>query len=271
MATKKAVSKSVKTSAKKPTVAAKTSTVNAVRATSGNTLVNTILQKAPFIGTLVAEFIGTFLLATAFITGQGQPIIVMFAIAGVVLLVGALSGAHINPAVTIASWLSRRISGLRALGYIAAQFLGALAALGLLHAFIGGAPALDANAQLYGQTAPSLFEVAKLPAGKEWYVFFSELVGSLVLGFTMATALRGKRDRVASALTVGFGVFIALLLAATAASYVSGSAVLNPAVALSLNGLKWEVWPLAVYVLAPVIGAVGGFFLQDLVRVENDN
>lgn len=271
MATKKAVSKSVKTSAKKPTVTAKTSTVKAVRATGRSTLVSSALKKAPFIGTLVAEFIGTFLLAVAFITGQGQPIIILFAIAGIVLLVGTLSGAHINPAVTIASWLSRRISGLRALGYVAAQFLGALAALGLLNAFIGGAPAVDATAQLYGQSAPSLFEATALPADKEWYVFFAEMVGALVLGFAMATALRGKRDRVVSALTVGFGVFIALLLAATAASYVSGSAVLNPAVALSLNALKWEVWPLAVYVLAPIIGAVAGFFLQGLLRAENDN
>lgn len=270
MATKKAVSKSVKTSAKKPTVTAKTSNVKAANAASRSNLVSSVLQKAPFIGTLVAEFIGTFLLAAAFITGQGQPIIVMFAIAGVVLLVGALSGAHINPAVTVASWLSRRISGLRALGYVAAQFLGALAALGLLNAFLGGAPAVDANAQLYGQAAPSLYEVASIPAGKEWYVFFAEVVGSLVLGFAMATALRGKRDRVTSALTVGFGFFVALMLAATAASYVSGQAVLNPAVALSLNALKWEVWPLAVYILAPVIGAVGGFFLQDLLRVDTD-
>ncbi len=271
MATKKAVPKSVKTSVTKPAVVTtKTSTVKAVRSTGNNSLVSSVLKKAPFVGTLVAEFIGTFLLAVAVIAGQGQPIIVLFAIAGVVLLVGALSGAHLNPAVSIGAWATRRISGLRALGYIVAQVLGALAAFGLLSAFVGGASPVDASAQAYGQAAPALFKAATLPVGKEWYIFFSELVGTIVLGFTMATALREKKDRVKASLTVGFGVFIALLLSASAASYVSGTAILNPAVAFSLQAVKWSVWPLAVYVLAPVIGGVVGFFLQDILRVEND-
>lgn len=271
MATKKAVQKSVKTSANKPAVVTtKTSTVKAVYATGDKSLVSSVLKKAPFVGTLVAEFIGTFLLAVAVIAGQGQPIIVLFAIAGVVLLVGALSGAHLNPAVSIGAWVTRRISGLRALGYIVAQVLGALAAFGLLNAFISGAAPVDAAAQAYGQAAPALFKAATLPAGKEWYVFFSELVGTAVLGFAMATALREKKDRVVRALTVGLGVFIALLLAASAASYVSGTAILNPAVAFSLQAVKWSIWPLAVYILAPIIGGVIGFFLQDIMRVEND-
>ncbi len=271
MATKKAVQKSVKASATKPaTVTTKTSTVKAVRATEDRSLVSSVLKRAPLIGTLVAEFIGTFLLAIAVIAGQGQPIIVLFAIAGVVLMVGAMSGAHINPAMTIGAWATKRISGLRALGYIVAQILGGLAAFGLLNAFIGGAAPVDAAAQAYGQAPPALFKAAVLPAGKEWYVFFSELVGTAILGFAVATALREKRDRIVSAFTVGLGIFIALLLAASAASYVSGTAILNPAVAFSLQAVKWSVWPLAVYVLAPVIGGVIGFFLQDLLRVEND-
>ncbi len=270
MATKKAVPKSVKTSVTKPAVfTTKSSTVKAVR-TENNSLVSSVLKKAPFVGTLVAEFIGTFLLAVAVIAGQGQPIIVLFAIAGVVLLVGALSGAHLNPAVSIGAWVTRRISGQRALGYIVAQVLGGVAALGLLSAFISGAAPVDAAAQAYGQAAPALFKAAILPVGKEWYVFFAELVGATVLAFTMATALRERKDRVLSALTVGLGVFIALLLAASAASYVGGTAILNPAVAVSLQAVKWSVWPLAVYILAPIIGGIVGFFLQDLLRAEND-
>jgi aquaporin Z len=271
MANNKAVPTSAKTTAAKPVVSArKTSTVKAVQASNETSLAGSVLRNAPFIGTLVAEFIGTLLLAVAVIAGQGQPIIIMFAIAGVVLLVGTLSGAHLNPAITVGAWLTRRVSGLRALGYVAAQFLGGFAAFGLMKAFISGAPAVSASAQAYGQTAPALYQAANLTAGKEWYVFFAELVGTLVLGFAIATALNIKRDRVASALTVGFGLFIGLLLAASAASYVSGTSILNPAVAVSLQALKMEAWPLAVYVLAPVIGAVAGFFLQGLLKVEND-
>lgn len=269
MATKKAapaVKKSTAKTSVKSTKTTKTSTVKAVAAVKPSSLFSSPLKRAPFIGALVAEFIGTFLLAAAVITGQGQPIIVLFAIAGIVLLVGTLSGAHLNPAMSIGAWVTRKISGLRAVGYIVAQFLGALAALGLLNAFIGGA----AQSTAAGYPATTLFQAATIPVGKEWYVFFAELVGTLILGFAVATALRIKGDRLASAFTVGLGIFAALLFAASAASYVGGSAIINPAVALSLQALKFEMWPLAIYVLAPIVGGVIGFILQDLLRVESD-
>jgi len=273
MATKKAVSKSVKSTAKKPSTAKKSpanknTTVKAVSAQRFS-LFSSPLRRASFITALVAEFIGTFLLAASIIAGQGQPIIVLFAIAGIVLLVGALSGAHLNPAMTIGALVTRKITPIRAVGYIVAQFLGALAALGLLTAFIGGAAAPAADA--FGQAAPTLFQATALPLGKEWYVFFAELIGTTILAFAVANALREKKDRVASALTVGLGIFVGLLFAASAAAYVGGSAIINPAVAMSLQALKWEMWPLAVYILAPVIGGVIGFVLHDLLRSQTSN
>jgi aquaporin Z len=267
MATKKAASPVKKSTAKKPTKttrSAKSSTVKAV-ATSKSTM----MFKSPFLNmpvgaALVAEFIGTFLFAGAVIAGQGQPIIILFALAGIVLLVGALSGAHLNPAITIGAFVTRKITGLRAIGYIVAQFLGALTALGALNAFVGGA------VQTAGYPAATLYEAATIPAGKEWYIFFAEVLGTAILGFAIATVLKYKADRVAAGLTAGFGIFVALLLAASAAAYVGGTAIINPAVALSLNALKWELWPLAAYVLAPVIGAVIGFVVQDILQVESD-
>jgi len=274
MATKKATPKSVRKTVKKPTTSKKTSTTSTVKAVSAPVKTGLFrgspLSRAPFIGALVAEFIGTFLLAGAIIAGQGQPIIILFAIAGIVLLVGTLSGAHLNPAMTIGALVTRRISGLRAIGYVVAQFLGALAALGLLTAFVNGAAPVNAEAAAFGQAAATLFQSTPLPAGKEWYVFFAELIGATVLGLAVATALRIKGDRVASALTVGFGIFVALLLAASAAAFVGGSAILNPAVALSLQALQFELWPVLVYVVAPLVGGVIGFILQDILRAEHD-
>jgi len=264
MATKKAATPVKKSTAKKPVTK---STVKAVASVAKTGLFSSPLKRAPFVGTLVAEFIGTFLLAIAVIAGQGQPIIILFALAGIVLLIGSLSGAHVNPAITIGAWVTRKISGLRALGYVAAQFLGALAALGLLNAFVGGASHSETSA--YG--AASLFTATALPVGKEWYVFFAELVGTAILGLVIAKALSlASQKQVAKALTVGLGIFVALLFAASASSYVGGSAIINPAVALSLQALKWEMWPIAVYVLAPVAGGIIGFILFDILSVEND-
>ncbi len=265
MATNKAA-----TSAKKSTV--KVTSVQAVSSHKPTWLSRLPLNRAPFVGAVVAEFIGTFLLAGLVITLQGSPIIVMFGLAGLVLLVGAMSGAHLNPAITVGAWATRKITGRRTLGYVVAQVLGAGLAYATLQAFIGGAAPVSAQAQAYGQAAATLFQVHPLVAGKEWYIFFAELLGTTILGFAYASALRETKDRVATALTVGFGAFVALVIAATAASYVTGVnfAALNPAIALSVNALKWELWPVAVYVLAPVIGGVVGFALHDIVRVESD-
>ncbi len=263
MATKKAVS-----SVHKSTV--KATSVQAVSSNKPTWLSRSPLVRAPFIGALVAELIGTFLLAGAFIAGQGQPIIVLFAIAGIVLLVGAMSGAHLNPAVTIGAWATRKITGLRALGYVVAQFLGAGLAFAVLNAFVQGAAPVNAEAQAFGQAAAALFQANPLPAGKEWYIFSAELLGTLIFGFAVANALREKTDRLAAAFTIGLGIFVALLLAASASAYVGGSSIINPAVALSLGALKWELWPLAIYVLAPVIGGVVGFILHDTLQAQSD-
>ncbi len=266
MATKKAAPSVKKSTAKKPTKTTKTSTVKAVVATRPKmALFSSPLNSMPLAGVLAAEFVGTFLFAAAIIAGQGQPIIILFALAGIVLLIGALSGAYLNPALTIGAWVTRKISGVKAIGYIVAQVLGALAALGILHAFIGGAAA-----PATGYAPAALYQAAAIPVGKEWFVFFSELLGTAILGLAIATAVRNKADKLVSAFTAGLGIFVALLFAASAASYVGATAIINPAVALSLNALKWEMWPLAVYVLAPVIGGVLGFLLHDLLNVEGD-
>lgn len=264
MATKKAVSKSGKSTAKKPTTS--TTTVKEVKAEAKkNMLSATLTTRTPMFGAGLAEFIGTFLLASIVITGQGQPIIVMFGLIGIVFLVGSLSGAHLNPAMTLGALATRRIRWTRALLYIIAQFLGAVAALGALTAFIGSAD--QSQSAYYGSV--SLFTASALPEGKEWYVFFAELLGTAILGYAVAAALRAK-EKVTSSLTVGFGIFIALMVAVSAASYAGGSAAINPAIAASLEALSWSVWPLAVYILAPAIGGVIGFFLSDLLASNSD-
>jgi len=71
-------------------------------------------------------------------------------------------------------------------------------------------------------------------------------------------------------MTMGFGLLVALLLAGTAANYVGGTAILNPALAASLDALKWDAWPIGVYVVAPALGALVGFFVADILRKNSD-
>lgn len=288
MATRKASSTAKK--AKKPSSASKstTATVTAVKAVDSKPAEVTAvakpatkrLSKLTFgnsvsLTALLAEFIGTFILAAVFILMKGEPLYLGFSVIAIVLLIGTLSGAHINPLNTVGAWVTRKMTSLQAVGYLVAQVLGAVAALGLLTAFIGGAPQQEATGQA-GMMAPqaqSLFTIAEVAGGKEWFVFFAELTGATVLGFAIATALREKRDRVAAAMTAGFGLFTAGLIAGVTASYVGAHAVINPAIALTVGAIDWgkiNFMAISIYIIAPLIGGVIGFALSDALRVGRD-
>lgn len=272
MATKKTASSAKKSAAKKTSPkSTKVTTVKAVSAEKpADTLFGLKMYRSPLLGAGLAEFVGTFMFAAAFIAGQGQPVIVLFALVGIVLAVGAMSGAHVNPAITIGAWATRKISGVRALVYIFAQVLGAMLAYVMLNAFVAAAPEVSAQAAAFGQTAPELFKAATIPADKEWAVFFAELLGTAIFGFAVAGALKAK-DRIVGAFTVGLGLFLGLLIAGSAAAAIGGSAILNPAAAVALQAIDFKtIWPFAVYIFAASLGAMIGFVLNDLLSVESD-
>lgn len=227
-------------------------------------------SRAPVLTAAIAEFVGTFLLAAVIVTASGQPLFVLFAVMAIVLVVGGVSGAHLNPALTIGALATRRITLVRAAAYIVAQVLGALLALVVLNAFISAAPEVTEQAQQFGQTAPSLFSAPEIAEGKEWSVLTAELLGSVILAFGLAAGLRNRAGSVAHALTYAGILYVAVLLAGTAAQYVGATAILNPAVAGSLQALKFELWPVLIYVVTPLVGAVLGFALSDLLRTEDE-
>lgn len=262
--TKKTAAKAASTVETKTTV--KTVSATAKKQTLGQHIESSLLSKT-FWRTLAAEFIGTFLLASVIIAGQGQPIFVLFGLVGIVLLIGSISGAHVNPAITVAAWATKRIGWFRALGYILVQFLGAAAAFYALSAFLGGATQPTAEQQMYGQTAASLFSASDISTlnGKEWYVFFAEVLGTAILGLAIAVATRAK-DVTNAALTAGGGIFVALMVGITLTGYVSASSIMNPAVALSLQAYTSTVWAYIAYILAPIIGAVIGFLVSDAIH-----
>ncbi len=265
MATKKAASTAKKSAAKKTTKVTTVKAASRPKAAPRKTI-SFSFSRSPLVVALVAEFIGTFIFAATIIAGQGQPILVFFALVGVVLAVSALSGAYLNPALSVAGWLTRRLSGARAFGYIVAQVLGAMLALVVLNAFIGAAPAAN-PADVYSAAAPTLFKAAALPAGKEWFVFLAEFLGTAILGFAVANATRELKERTAAAFTVGLGVFLGLMVAGTAASYIGANAILNPAVAVALQAINFSsAWPLGVYVAGTTVGGVVGFVLYDFLR-----
>lgn len=270
MATKKANSKKASKTTSKAVEAPKTEAVVKTVVKKESSSVSEI-SKPSFITAIILEFIGTFLLAAAVIAGQGQPLIVLFTLATIVLIAGKISGAHVNPLITVGAWATRRIGTAKALFYIIAQVLGAMVAFVVLNAFVSNAPEVSQQAALYGQQKATMFTANVIPHGKEILILISELLGSFLFAFAVASVTSDKKKgSSAVAFGVGGGLFLAVLIAGSLSSVVGGSAILNPAVAFSLQAftLKGQnvLFAIATYVGAALLGGILGFALDSLIQ-----
>jgi len=272
MATKKAVVSKKSTNKKLKT---KSATVNAAvgaklsLAKRYNSFCE-LVKKNPLVVGVLAEFIGAFLVTLAFIEMQSSPLFFAFALAGVVFIVGGVSGAHVNPAMTVGAWITGKIKALQAVVYIAAQFLGAGTAWLVLDAFLKNSKNSDAL------MTTSLFHAAAIPEGKEWYLFLAEMLGAAILGLGVAVAMRQKCNKTTAALTTGFAVLIALYVSMSLSTVLltesyTGFTFLNPAIAFAANALTWGWWPIAIFVVAPVVGGLIGFVLRDLLYSKDSD
>ena len=84
---------------------------------------------------LLAEFLGTFLLTLAVIASGGNPWITGGALALVILLVGSMSGAYVNPAISLAMFLKGALTSQELASFIVVQLLGGAGALYAYNAF----------------------------------------------------------------------------------------------------------------------------------------
>lgn len=221
------------------------------------------LAGAPLLSASIAEFVGTFLLASVVLTQSNQPVALVFALVGIVLLVGGLSGAHLNPLATVGAWVTKRIEWTRGVSYLVAQVLAGMLSLVVFNAFVNQAPQADANSGFLGQSTPQLFTAPAI-ASHQWTLLLAELLGAAILGMVYANIMSRRRDRLTSALLLAAGYFTALVLAGTAANWVGGLAILNPASAVALQAVTFDsVWPFAIYVLTPLVGGLLGFAIYD--------
>ncbi len=274
MADKKANKSVKKTPVKKPSSKAinkkKLAPIKEAPVSRGRALINKYpvakLKNGKLISALVAEFIGTFLFVAFYMGTQGDPRYAMFALIGIALLIGGISGAAVNPAMTISAWVTRKIKMSFAIGCLASQALGAVAAWSILSAFSKSA------ATSGSMSTVSTFTASEVAAGKEWYVFAAEIIGAFILAFGLAAALKFKKNRepsINSALVYGFALYTAMFITYIMISPLgTGLVFFNPAIAFTTNAIAFKLWPIAIYIIAPIIGGILGFIVQDLIHSQ---
>lgn len=197
------------------------------------------------VAMVVAELMGVVVLVTAVYSMVARTTFPLFGglAAGVTLgllvhTIGATSGAHVNPAITIGLWSIRKVKTLNAIVYIAAQMLGAVAAWQLINYFLGS-------------------DIQSIANKFEWKTLVAEAVGALIFGFGVASAVYQKYEGTKLAFTVGGSLTIGILVAS-----LGSNGVLNPAVALGLQSWSWA------YAVGPIVGSFFGMNLFALLFAE---
>jgi aquaporin Z len=225
---------------------------------------------------LLAEFIGTFLLvflavgAAVFgisaVVGQdkmgpGAGVVGVALAFGLVLLgiayaFGPVSGAHVNPAVTLAMLVGRRLPASEAVGYWVAQFLGAIAGAAVLKLFVSSFEVTDYTGALgtnsYDNGAINLTGA---------FVLEMLLTAAFVLVILLVT------ERVAAPGFAGLAIGLALTLVHIVGIPLTGTSVnparsLGPALFEGGTALS-QVW---LFILAPLVGALIAVVLWKLTR-----
>lgn len=199
------------------------------------------------IATWVAEFLGTGALTLLVLSVQRSTIGVPFfvaAAAGLVVAlmsfaVGGISGGYFNPALTLGFWTARKLSTMKAVLYLAVQFLGAWGAYYLYTYFVKN----------------SLQPVGGHFTGR---ILVAEAVGTGLFSFGVAAAVYQGFSRAVTASFAGLALMLGIIAASSASI-----GLLNPAVALGVRAWVW-----GTYVLGPVLGAVIGVNLYALLFAE---
>lgn len=197
---------------------------------------------------VLAEALGTFCLVFAgtgaivvdqvsggMVTHVGVALTFGLIVMAMIYGLGDVSGAHLNPAVTVGFVLARRFALRDMPGYVLAQVGGALAASLLLRVLFPLSPTLGAT----------------LPAGSAWQSLVLEIVLTFMLMLVILSVSSGPKEKgVMAGIAVGGVVGLEALFAGP----ISGASM-NPARSLAPALVSGEVGSLWVYLVAPVVGA----------------
>ena len=196
----------------------------------------------------LGEFIGTFGLVFAgtgsiiindlrggVITHVGIAITFGLIVMAMIYSVGDISGAHLNPAVTIGFWLAKRLPSRVVPGFIGSQFAGGISASLILKLIFP-------NQESLGGTIPTI----PIPAA-----FAMEVILTFFLMFVIIHVAVGAKE---VGLMAGVAIGATVALSALFAGPVTGASM-NPVRSLAPALVSWRWDHQWIYVVAPLIGS----------------
>ena len=222
----------------------------------------------------LAEFLGTFwlvlggcgsaVLAASFpevgIGLVGVAIAFGLTVLTIAYSLGHISGAHLNPAVTIGLWAGGRITAKEVLPYIVSQVLGGLAAAAVLYIIVAG------NGSEIGSFAANGYGEHS-PGG---YSMTAAIVTELVMTFMFLIIILGATDSRAPKGFAGIAIGLGLTLIHLISIPVTNTSV-NPARSISQAVFvgDWAVSQLWLFIAIPILGAILAGLVYKVFESEN--
>ncbi len=208
-----------------------------------------------YIGTFALVFAGcgSIMVADRFpgsISSGAVPLVFGSAVAAMVYALGHISGAHFNPAVTVAFAVARHFPAKEVLAYCFAQILGALSAIFLLSFILpsGGT---------FGATVPAVgFSQAFI-----WETVLTFFLMFVIISVATDTRAEGTMAGIAIGLTVS--------LCALVGGAVTGASM-NPARSLAPALFEQKLDSLWIYLTAPFAGSILAAFTYKAIRCEDE-
>jgi len=224
---------------------------------------------AEFIGTfwLVLGGCGSAVLAAAFpdtgIGFLGVALAFGLTVLTMAFAIGHISGAHLNPAVSVGLWVAGRFPAKDLLPYIVAQVLGGIVAGGILYLIASGAAGFDVAQGFasngYGEHSPGGYGL--------WAAMLTEIVMTMIFLFVII----GSTSRLAPQSFAPIAIGLCLTLIHLISIPVTNTSV-NPArstgVAIYAGG--WALAQLWLFWVAPIIGGALGAVLYRFVRSDRE-
>ena len=228
----------------------------------------------------LAEFIGTCVLVTvacgvAVLTGNlvATALAFGFVIVAMAYSIGNVSGCHINPAVSIAMFISKKLSGKDFLFYVIAQVLGAIVGAVLVGLFCGSFVDGATHFGAFGQNVVTDTLTGAYGDGGALGVGFA---AELVLSFIFVLAIMGVTSKTDNKAVTGVVIGLTLTLVHLIGITLTGTSVnparsFGPAIMAAIMGKTAAIEQIWIFIVAPLAGGALAALVYNFLDKKKDD